>query len=190
MSAPSILTPIHPEELLGSTHGEHCEFVRGRAVEKPMGAFASAVAGCLMGEIRRYLKSNPIGVAFDAECGYQSLPWDPTQLRRPDLSFVSEDRLPAGRIPDGYFPVAPDLAVEVVSPTDVWYEVEDKAREYLRAGTSVVWLISPNSRSVRVYRSENQEEYLSEEAVLSARDILPGFECPVAALFPPEHVVP
>lgn len=175
---------LTPEEFLASPDYRHMELVGGCAVEKSMGALASIVAVRLGRRLSAFVEETAAGWVFDSECAFQCYPWEPTQIRRPDLAYVSRQRMAPEDIPSGAVRLPPDLAVEVVSPTDAWYELEVKAREYLRAGTREVWIVSPASRSVRVYRGTRQEEYLSEEAELTGGDVLPGFHCPVADLFP------
>ena len=80
--------------------------------------------------------------------------------------------------------LVPDVAVEVISPSDLYYEVEDKAEEYLEAGVIVVWVINPSNRSVRIFRREARPVQLGPNDELTAEEIMPGFRCRVADLFP------
>jgi Uma2 family endonuclease len=102
-------------------------------------------------------------------------------VRGPDVAFVAKERLPNG-LPEGYIHFAPDLAVEIVSPNDVLYEIEDKVDEYLRSGTKQVWVISPRSKTVIVYRQNGVTAY-DINSTLDGGDVLPGFKLPVAAIF-------
>jgi Uma2 family endonuclease len=102
-------------------------------------------------------------------------------VRGPDVAFVAKEHLPNGA-PEGYMPFAPDLAVEVVSPNDVLYEIEDKVDEYLRAGTKLVWVISPRLKTVIVYRQGGVTAY-DLNGTLDGGNVLPGFKLPVAAIF-------
>src|SRR5262249_53669864 len=105
-------------------------------------------------------------------------------VRKPDVTFVRLDRMP--RVPgaEGYIDIAPDLAVEVVSPNDLAYELEAKVVEYLDAGVSLVWVIDSEARRVRVHRRDGSVSWLREKDELSGKDVIPGFRCPVSALFP------
>jgi Uma2 family endonuclease len=101
-------------------------------------------------------------------------------VRGPDVAFVSKTRLPGG-LPEGYIPFAPDLAVEVVSPNDVLYDLEKKVGEYLHAGTKLVWMISPHMKTVIAYRQDGVTAY-DLNGTLDGGDVLPGFKLPVAAM--------
>ncbi len=99
----------------------------------------------------------------------------------PDIAFISTDRIPND--PSKASPVPPDLAVEVVSPTDSSYRVEEKAFIYLEAGTQLVWVLKPRSKTVTVYRSETEITLLTQNETLSGEDVIEGFTCSVAELF-------
>ena len=96
---------------------------------------------------------------------------------------MAQDRLPAGELPAGFLELAPDLAVEVVSPDDSRREVRDKAQDLLRAGTRLVWVIDPTTRSATVYRSLDEARELSEGDSLDGGEIIPGFSCDIRELF-------
>jgi Uma2 family endonuclease len=81
-------------------------------------------------------------------------------------------------------PIPPDLAVEVVSPNDHYSRVQGKVREYLRVGVRMIWVVDPQDSSVTVYRSQRQVQILFENDVLDGEEVVPGFSCPVAQLFP------
>ena len=99
----------------------------------------------------------------------------------PDVAFVPTDKLDGDE--NTGFPIPPDLAIEVVSPTDVQWRVVDKAFAYLNAGTRLVWVLDPRSKTVTVYRSENDIALLTYEDTLRGEDVVPGFTCPVSQLF-------
>ncbi|MYB95231.1 Uma2 family endonuclease [Candidatus Poribacteria bacterium] len=100
---------------------------------------------------------------------------------KPDIAFVSTDRLPENR--EQASPIPPDLAVEVVSPSDKHYDVTEKALAYLRAGTRLVWVIEPVAKTIMVYRSETDSTVLNYEDILTGEDVVEGFSCPAAQLF-------
>lgn len=100
---------------------------------------------------------------------------------KPDVAFVSTERLPENRRKGS--PIPPDLAVEIVSPTDKHYDVTEKALAYLKAGTRLVWVIEPVARTVMVYRSETDFTVLTREDTVTGEDVVEGFACPVAQLF-------
>lgn len=159
------------------------ELVAGRLVEKNVGAFACWVAGQILYLVRVFGQDRGIGWAIASEAGYQCFPDDPRKVRKPDVSFIRRGRLPGERIPDGHIDLAPDLAVEVVSPNDTAYEVETKVEEYLAAEVLLVWVVYPQSRTIHVYRADGPVERLREEDELTAPELLPELRCKVAELF-------
>ena len=103
------------------------------------------------------------------------------QVLMPDIAFLA-----SARIPDDLSkasPIPPDLAVEVVSPTDVLYKVEEKVFAYLEAGTQLVWVLKPRSKTVTVYRSETDITLLTRNDTLTGENVIEGFSCQVAELF-------
>ncbi len=99
----------------------------------------------------------------------------------PDVAFVSTDKHPTDR--SAFFPIPPDLAVEVVSPTDVLYRIEEKGFAYLEACTQLVWVLKPLSKTVTVYRSETDITLLTRNDTLTGENVIEGFSCQVAELF-------
>ena len=99
----------------------------------------------------------------------------------PDVAFLSKARIPDDT--NKASPIPPDLAVEVVSPTDVSDRIEEKAFAYLAAGTQLVWVLRQKSKTVMVYRSETDIKLLTRNDTLTGEDVVEGFSCPVAELF-------
>ena len=116
---------------------------------------------------------------------YQCFPHDPKMVRKPDVSFIRAGRLPGDVLPSGFVRIAPDLAVEVVSPNDLAPELDEKLEDYQKAGVRLVWVIYPESRTVSVYRGDGSASRLHQDDVLSGEDVIPGFRCEVGSLFPP-----
>jgi Uma2 family endonuclease len=107
----------------------------------------------------------------------------PLQIRRPDLSFIASARRPA--VPDdGHIPVRPDLAIEVISPTDVVYNLDEKLLDYASAGIPLVWVFNPVARIVRVHRPDGISRTFTENDTLDGGDVLPGFAAVVRDLLP------
>lgn len=102
------------------------------------------------------------------------------------MAFVAKGRLPQGPAPQGFPRLAPDLAVEIVSPSNTWADVAAKIRDYLEAGTRLVWIVDPRSRTVTVQASGAAPQVLSADEELEGRDVLPGFTIRVGQLFAPE----
>ena len=105
-------------------------------------------------------------------------------MRKPDVSFIRLGRLPGEEIPEGWISIAPDLAVEVISPNEFYYEVDQKLLEYLAAGVREVWIVNPQARTVRVRRADGTGCELNENQELTS-ELLPGFRCRVGDFFPP-----
>src|SRR5262249_37670372 len=153
------------------------ELVDGRLVEHFMGMKASRIGGRLFGLLMNHCYAHPVGWAFPAETTYQCFPNHPKSVRKPDASFILLNRLPADQEPEGHCRIAPDLAAEVVSPNDTYYEVEQKVREYLEAGVRLVWVINPALRRVRVHRRDGTVTDLGENDELSGEGVVAGFRC-------------
>ena len=124
-----------------------------------------------------YVHENQLGRVYTSDTGFQI----GERVLMPDIAFVSSARLPDDR--RKAFSIFPDLAVEIVSPTDVQYRVIEKAFTYLDAGTRLVWVIEPVAKTVTIYRSETDIKTLTREDTLTGEDIVEGFSCQVAQLF-------
>ncbi len=173
-----------PEDLDDIVDGELYEFVGGNAVEKHMGAESDEIALALGSRMRTFALAHTLGRVYGGTTGYRNcFPHAPRLLRKPDVSFVAEGRLPDGRSPRGDFVIAPDLAVEVVSPNDGYEEVSRKVWDYKQAGVKLIWVIDPATKTVLVRRLDRTCAELDETGTLSGEDVIPGFTCPVAELF-------
>jgi Uma2 family endonuclease len=183
----TIATPTRtrytPEDLLAMPDGDRYELVDGELVEKPMGWKSSWIGGVLFGFLFAYCHPRRLGYLAGADASYACFPDDPGRIRKPDVSFIRAQRMPAGEIPQGHCRIAPDLAVEVVSPNDTYSEVEEKVQEYLSAGVRLVWVLDPPTKSVRIHRPDGSDAYRREADELNGEDVIPGFTCRVADLF-------
>lgn len=170
------------EELLAMPDdGRRWELVRGELRSmSPAGSEHGAVAIRLGALLAAHILQRRLGVPFGAETGF-TLARKPDTVRAPDFAFVRAERVPH-RLPRGYFPGAPDLAVEVVSPGDTAAEVEEKAHCWLAHGTVLVWVVSPAKQTVTAYRAADVR-VLHAADDLTADDLLPGFRCAVGDLF-------
>jgi Uma2 family endonuclease len=171
-----------PEDLLSLPDAVNYELVDGILVERKMGSESSLIAGIILTLLNNFIRGKRVGLVFGADCGYQCFPDAPDKVRKPDVSFVASGRLPGDRPPKGHTKIAPDLAVEVISPNDLAYEIEDKVAEYLAAGVKLVWVVNPASRTVRVQAGPNGAILRSDDTITGG-DVLPGFECRVAEFF-------
>jgi Uma2 family endonuclease len=179
------LADVTPEELLAMPNGEHYELVDGVPVERTMSLLASRVEITLGRMLDVYCVENDLGWVVGPSCGYRCFPWKPGRVRRPDISFITRWRLPASaRWSEGYVTIPPDLAIEVTSPSDGVYELEEKVEEYLRAGVRLIWVIHPEVQAIQVIRGDGSGSRIRSGDDLSGEDIVPGFRCPVTSLFP------
>ncbi len=176
-------TLLEPDDLLRMPDGDHYELIDGVPREKPMGAEADLIALRLGGRIEAFAAAHKLGLVFGAQTGYQCFPGKPKRVRMPDASFVAKGRLPGDKAPKGYVTLAPDLAVEVLSPGEFAEELWEKLADYKSAAIRLVWVVSPATRLVQVRRADGSMSELDETGTLSGGDVLPGFACPVADLF-------
>jgi Uma2 family endonuclease len=182
--ATSTQTLLTPEEFLARPDRDRYELVDGELVELSMSQLSSLVAWELGRLLGNFCTSTGIAWVFGADNGYRCFPGRPNLVRKPDVSVVLRERLPADRLSEGWSPLPPDVAVEVISPADLAYEVDEKVDEYQSAGVRLVWIVNPERRTVRVHRLDGTVSLLRAEDMLTGEDILPGFACQVAALFP------
>ena len=170
------------DELLHvSIPGKCTELVRGvLVVREPPGSLHGLVAMNLGVELGVFVKATAAGGVFAAETGFH-LASNPDTVRAPDVAFVARERMAAART-TGYAALAPDLAVEVLSPGDRPGEVLAKVADWISAGTKLVWVVDPQRRLARVYRHDGSETLLSADDVLDGEDVLPGFTCRLASV--------
>jgi Uma2 family endonuclease len=133
----------------------------------------------VMRSLGRYLDHNPIGELYTAEVGFRG---GPRRFLCPGAAYVSNER-DAPVDDDDFFPYAPDLAIEVLSPDNTRPKVRRKARAYLASGGLLVWALDSRRRTVTVWRPEAEPQTLTEEDVLSGEEVLPGFSVRVVELF-------
>jgi Uma2 family endonuclease len=161
--------------------GTRRQLVRGRIVVKPLrGARHGGIVanvGTLIGQW-----AQRCGGCAAVSSGY-ILSRNPDTVRGPDVSYVRAGRVPAAAEGESFWAVAPDLAVEIVSPTDSAEVIREKVRDYLIAGTRLVWVIYPRSREVVAHTPDGLSQTFAAADTLASPDVLPGFSCKVAELF-------
>jgi Uma2 family endonuclease len=173
--------PVTAEELLATPRGEPCELIAGEVVMMtPAGYQHGDIVVTIISLLRSHAAKNMLGKVISGEAGFV-ISRDPDTVRVPDVAFVRQDRQP--KLPEKYFPGAPDLAVEVISPTDRIEDVDDKTQQWLDAGTALVWVVWPRTRSVTVHRAGAEPRILHEQDAITGEEVLPGFQCPVAEFF-------
>lgn len=173
----------HPESLPPDDDRPGCELINGVWVEKSMSSTAGVVESNLNFAVKGFVRANHLGFVFSESGMYQLFAAKPKQVRRPDLSFIKFGRLPGDSVPSGKMELAPDLAVEVISPNDMAEEAETKLDEYLRAGTRLVWFVYLPTKNVWAYRPDGSAKLYRTTDALLGDDVLPGFSVPVADLF-------
>ena len=163
--------------------GWRYELVKGELRRMPpSGSEHGAIVMNVGVPVGQFVKSHDLGVVFGAETGFR-LASDPDTVRAPDLAFVRRERISEAGIPREFWTGGPDLAVEVVSPSDRYTEVEEKAQDWLDAGTRMVVVVNPRTRTVTVYRSSTEVIRLTESDRFNGDDVLPGFTCRVSEFF-------
>lgn len=148
----------------------------------PSGGEHGWVTSNVHGSLFVHLRTRNLGRLFAAETGFL-LARDPDLVRAPDVAFVRQERVEAAGHVRGYWPGAPDLAVEVVSPHDRAPEVEEKVRTWLAHGTRMVLAIYPEQRRVRVHRPDRAPQDLRETDSLDGTEVVPGWVVPVRDFF-------
>jgi Uma2 family endonuclease len=183
MSTVATSIQYSPEELLTRLDGDAYELVGGELVERKMGAKSSFIAGKIYARLDRFCDDHRLGWVFPEGTSFQCFPDDLDKVRRADVSFLRFGRLPREQPPEGHIRIAPDLAVEVVSPQDLAYDVDNKVEDYLQAGVRLVWVVNPATRTVRVHYADGPGATLRADGELDGGDALPGFRCPIRDLF-------
>jgi len=176
-----------PSLITGKALGEMgdigpCELVEGRIVKT---SFATMLQGRLLTRILRYVgnfvEAQNLGEVMVGEVGLYTQ-HDPDTVRAADLLFISHERL-AKATPGGFLDVAPELIVEILSPSDRWVDVRKKLREYFEIGVMVVLVVEPEEQVISIYRSTTDVQELSLKDMLNIEDVLPGFTLVLADLF-------
>lgn len=184
-------SPVSADELLAisaqlRSAGKRCELVRGKVISMSP---ASNEHGQIANEVAYHLnvavRAKQLGKVFIGKTGFL-VERDPDTVRAPDVSFVRADRANEIGSTRSYFPEAPTLAIEVVSPSDSAELVHEKAKMWIESGCESVWLLWPDDRTVTVYRSLENIRVLTSDKLLDGEEVVPGFSIQVADLFPQE----
>ena len=157
---------------------EGYEYVKGELVPMPPTSMEHGrISTNLFLPLGLYVRENQLGDVYMPDIGFRV----GERVLIPDIAFVSNARMPDDLSKAS--PAPPDLAVEVVSPTDSSHRVEEKAFIYLEAGTQLVWVLMPRSKTVTIYRSETEITLLTRNDTLTGENVIEGFSCQVATLF-------
>jgi Uma2 family endonuclease len=175
---------LRPPGVLECNEGRY-EIIDGQRVElPPMSLLASILTSDLVPAINYFGQEHQLGQAV-AETLFQ-LPPPVNRTRRPDVAFVSFKRWPVGKVvaaKANAWEVVPDLAIEVISPSDLMEEVLEKIEEYFRSGVLQVWVVYPLRRMVHGYESMQTIHGLTAADDLLSGSILPDFRLPLKSLF-------
>lgn len=176
--------PMTASELLRMPRGRYrCELIHGVLVTRPLADSGhGAVAARLLASLGQHVQQRALGDVFAAGTGF-TLAIGPDHVRAPDVAFIARARLDRVREVDGFWPGAPDLVAEVVSPSDTYAEVEDKIFDWLGADCRMVIVVNARTRAVTVYRSLSQISVLGANDTLHGADVVPGWQLPIAQLF-------
>ena len=163
--------------------GFRYELVKGELVKMaPAGSEHGKLAMRVGWRLAQHVESQNLGNVYAAETGFQ-LASNPDTVRAPDVAFVRQERVAEAGEVRGFWPGAPDLAVEVVSPGDTYAEVEDKVLDWLDAGTLMVAVVNPRQRTVTIYRSRADIVILTRDDLLDGNNVVPGWILPIRELF-------
>jgi len=172
------------DELLHKpSDGCHYELLEGELLMmSPSGSEHAIVIGEITWRLGQFVHQHHLGSIFGAEAGFH-VGRNPDTVLAPDLAFARQKQIDTTGIPKAFFPTAPALVVEVVSPNDTVEQVDEKMRRWLAAGVELAWVVHPVGRSVTVYRSIDEICVLTENEMLTGNDVIPGFKCRVGDLF-------
>lgn len=163
---------------------KHAELVRGvMYVNEPSGLDSSVVGMRIAGLLASYVFDHNLGLVTGEAGGY-ILERNPDTVRAPDIAFLSRERYANGESTSGFFDGAPDLAIEVLSPSNSRRKIHIKTREYLAAGTHAVWVVDMWSKTVTIHRIGMPVQRIENGGVADADDIIPGFQLELAKIWP------
>ncbi len=182
---------VTADELLVMPHrdaqGNDCRLslIRGEVRSmSPTGGTHGVLCIKLGAVLLDFVEANNLGAVFGAETGFV-VEKDPDSVLGVDVAFVNNERLAGVENFDKFIPFAPDLAVEVLSPSNTVHEIDEKIAFYFAAGSRAVWIVNPKRRTVAVYGSVVEVRILGEQEMLEGGDVLPGFTYEVSRLFAP-----
>lgn len=175
------------EELLRlPDDGQRHELIAGELrTMTPTGDEHGGIVAILTEALRAYVRPRQLGLVRTGEPGFL-LARNPDTVRAPDVAFVSRERAQSAGKVTGYRHGAPDLAIEIVSPSDLYIELEDKVALWLDHGARMVIVVSPRQQTVAVYRSRTRVRILTTADTLDGEEVVPGWTIPVAAIFEDE----
>jgi len=183
---PSPTTPptlVTADEFTANYGHLHAELVAGVVKEYPVPTSKHGYICLLIGRLLgNHVEAHDLGRVMSNDSWVKTSS-NPDTVLGADICYFSYERLPRGPMPEGLLPVAPELVVEVRSPSDRWMDIFGKMTEYLRAGVSVVVILDTKTETASVYRTDELQRILHNSDVLTIDDLLPGFAVVVSRLF-------
>lgn len=175
---------ITADELLQmKDDGFRYELSRGELIKmSPAGHHHGRIALNFTTPLDQFVRANQLGAVYAAETGFK-LAENPDVVRAPDAAFIRRERVEEVGQTGGFWPGAPDLAAEVVSPGDTYAEVQDKIADWLDAGTRLVVVVKPSTQTVDLYRSRSDIRILTIDDVLDGGEVVPNWTLPVRDIF-------
>jgi Uma2 family endonuclease len=181
----STTTTVTADDLLAlpTGMGKRYELVAGELrVMSPAGWVHGEIVANIADLVGAFIRQQKLGRRFGAETGFL-LRRDPDTVRAPDFAFIANSRLPKSAPSEAFWPGAPDLAVEVLSPGDTAGEVAEKIEEWLAAECSAVWVVDPRLKTVTIYQSATDVQVKVAGEILVGDPVVPGFSCAVDEFF-------
>ncbi len=174
--------PLTGDELFEMGDLGPCELIAGRIIPMtPAGGPHGFIELNVGYELKTFVKQNKLGWVQTGEVGIYT-GRNPDTVRGADVIFISKKRLK--KLPKtGFLEVAPELVVEIFSPSETWKEIEDKIDEYFAAGVKWIWVVNPKNRDLIIYQGDKEPKKLRENDTLIGEDILSGFELKISKLF-------
>ena len=177
----TVVKKMTNEEFEASPFAETHELIRGELYPiMPAGTLHGVVASGLSTYLSFFVLENDLGEITAAETGFKLINQSTVGA---DIGFISKENLSKFGVPDSFFPTAPDLAVEVVSPSNSSEEISTKVEDYLSSGSRLVWIVYPKRKVVFVYRQSNTVSILHEADEIDGEDVIPNFRLPLEKIF-------
>jgi len=177
----TIVKKMTADEFEASPFAETHELIRGELYPiMPAGTPHGIITSRLSTYLSFFVLENALGEVTAAETGFKLKNHSTVGA---DIGFISKENLAKFGIPDSFFPTAPDLAVEVVSPSNTSEEISTKVEDYLSSGSRLVWIVYPKRKVITVYRANNTVSFLHETDELNGEDVIPNFRLPLEKVF-------
>ena len=158
------------------------ELVKGEIIpQMPTGHEHGFIESLIVYFLTRFIRKRNLGRVVTGEVGIY-VERDPDTVRAADVAFISHDRY-AQVQSAGFLDIAPELVVEIMSPSNTWSEVHEKLAEYFAAGVNIMWVVDPRLQQIHVFRALDDVSLLTKEDTLTGEGVLPGFELALSELF-------